>query len=78
MDVEDEVAVSEQNEFIEAYNAVAIENEEVTNFKESVKKAVLEIACKLNAIMILPRELVYNIFKNFEKLLKTHIIDGMS
>lgn len=77
MDVEDEETEPNRNDFIEAYNDVAMGNEDVEHFKELAEKAAFEIACKLNAVMILPRDLVYRTILDFEKFLKTVIIDGM-
>lgn len=76
MDAEDEAAVGERNEVIEAYNAVAMENEEVKIFRESIENDAFKMACKLNANMILPRDLVYRTIIDFEKFIKTNIVDG--
>lgn len=74
---ETEEEEAERIELLKAYNAVAMENEDITNFKESVEKSALEMICKLNSIMMLPRALVYNTIADFETFLKT-VIDGMT
>lgn len=74
MNVENEVV--ERNQLIEAYNEVFMELEDVTNFRKLVQKEALEMSCKLSAIMILPRELVYEIITGFEKFQQNVIRDG--
>lgn len=75
--VEDEQANTYRSEMIEAYNAVAIEDEDVRNFRDSVEKEAFRIACKFNAIMMLPRDLVYNTMKDFSQFLQRFVVDGM-
>lgn len=58
-----------------AYNEVAIEIEEVREFKKSLSTSAFELTCKLNAKMFLPRSFVYDTIQDFEKLMKM-VVDG--
>lgn len=76
MVVEDEEAAALRNKLLEAYNTVAMVDEDVQNFKEFAEMAAFQLTCKWNAIMTLPRNLVYQTVMDFEKFLKTVVVDG--
>lgn len=72
---EDDTAAADRSALLEAYNAVAMEDEVIQNFKETVEKKAFQLACKLNAVMTMPRDLVYKIITDYEDFLKT-VVDG--
>lgn len=72
----DETEQLRQDVFLEAYNDVEMEDQDITVFRSSIKNSALHLVSKMNANMDISRSFVFETISNFQEFMN-EVIDGI-
>lgn len=75
-DMEDEAVRNKRDQVRQANNDIAMEDINLSEFRDAIKKSALDFACTMSATMTIPRSFVFEITSKCQKTVVNTIVSG--